>query len=647
MRFVGQNKKALLAMAIGLYLTSPVSAVQASDEIVQSRDVIVSATRTQQEIKETPASVEVITREDIENLGADSVVSALKLAANVDITKAGMTGNKVSIRGMNTSQTLILIDGRRMAGEDTSVTANFYELDRINLTNVERIEIVRGPVSSLYGSDALGGVINIITRKSDVTTSQLGLSTGSEQRNVDYHLDLGKNGKWAWSFDTRYSDILKQTYATENTNMFGDRHFFNISGTYDLTEDKKIDVFYEYMKENLAEDYASGNKEYWENQRRSYGITYRGKKAAGDYELRMYFNKLEKDDNTYTSARKLSDFDVAKYETFVVDGKNTTQIGDNHLLTYGGEYRQTSYRGTRLGNGGDDIFSIERDGVTKTGSKATIDYYAAYVQDEWVINDRLLVIPSLRYDDSDKFGDKVSPKIGMTYKMNDNYRLKASYGTGFKAPSISELYMNMTRQMGTMKVTVAGNPDLQPEESKNFELSLEGERGNSFGKLTYFHNDVDNLIGTETKMSYIPGSGMVATSKYVNVNKAKIDGVELELGRHLNDKWTVKLTSNYLDAIDKKDDARLEDRAKNRTTLQLQYDDVDNSGIHAVIWNEWINKYRYSKSDYDYSTFNVSVSKKFNDTVNGYVAVENIFDKKIDDLAIDGRVWRCGVQMQL
>ena len=647
MRMLGKNKKALLTMAVGLYLTSPVFVVEAAEKIVQSRDVVVSATRTEQEIKETPASVEVITREDIENLGADSVVSALKLAANLDITKAGMTGNKVSIRGMNTSQTLILIDGRRMSGEDTSVTANFYELDRINLTNVERIEIVRGPVSSLYGSDALGGVINIITRKSDTATSQLGLSTGSEQKNIDYHLDLGKKGKWAWSFDTRYSDITKHTYATQNTNMFGDRKFYNISGTYDLTENEKLDIFYEYMQEDLQEDYADKKQEYWLNQRDSYGITYRGKKKVGDYELRMYFNKLEKDANTYTAAGKLSDFDIAKYEAFVIDGKNTTQIGDNHLLTYGGEYRQTSYRGTRLGNGGNNIFSIIRDGVSKTGSEAEIDYYAAYVQDEWVVNDRLLVIPSLRYDDSDKFGDKVSPKVGLTYKMNDNYRLKASYGTGFKAPTLSELYMNMTRQMGTMKVTVAGNPDLRPEESKSFELSVEGERGRNFGKLTYFHNDVNDLIGSDTQMAFVPGVGMVATSKYVNVDTAKIDGVELELGRHLSNKWTVKVTSNYLDAIDKKDDSRLEDRAKNRTTVQLQYNDSDKSGIQAVIWNEWVNKYRYSNADYDYNSFNVSINKKISDTVNGYIAVENIFDKKVTDLTIDGRIWRCGVKMKL
>lgn len=363
--------------------------------------------------------------------------------------------------------------------------------------------------------------------------------------------------------------------------------------------------------------------------------------------MRVYFNQLKKDDNTYTAKGVLSDFDIAQYTTTVVDGRNTTQLGDDHLLTYGGEFRRANYRGTRLGSGGDNIFSADRDGISKTGSEASIDYYAGYIQDEWVASDRLLVIPSLRYDDSDKFGSKVSPKIGMTYKFGDSSRMKMSYGTGFKAPSISELYMDMTRQMGSMRVQVLGNPDLRPEESKNFEISLEGERGKSFGRATYFHNEVDNLIGTETTISRVPGVGMVASGKYVNIDKAKIDGVELEAGHHLSDQWTIKITSNFLDAIDQRDDSRLEDRAKNRTALQLAYDDTDNSGIHAMIWNEWIHQYRYSDADYSYSTFNASIHKKFSSTVQGYAAVENIFDKKIDDLAIDGRQWRCGIQVQL
>ena len=129
----------------------PVMAAPLDGDVVQTKDVIVTATRTAEEVKVVPQSVEVITSEDIEKLGATDVYQALKLASNVDVTRAGMAGHNVMIRGMSTNHTLILINGMRRAGEDTSVTQNVYALDRLSLSDIERIEIVRGPASAQYG----------------------------------------------------------------------------------------------------------------------------------------------------------------------------------------------------------------------------------------------------------------------------------------------------------------------------------------------------------------------------------------------------------------------------------------------------------------------------------------------------------------
>ena len=112
-------------------------------------DVVVTASRTEQSVKEAPASVEIVTREDIDRLGAETLAQALALTVGLDVTENGMVGNQAALRGMSTNQTLILIDGRRIRTEDTSQTANYYGLQRINMDDVERIEIVRGSVSSL------------------------------------------------------------------------------------------------------------------------------------------------------------------------------------------------------------------------------------------------------------------------------------------------------------------------------------------------------------------------------------------------------------------------------------------------------------------------------------------------------------------
>jgi outer membrane receptor for ferrienterochelin and colicins len=634
-KYPKSSKIALVTLGIMTALSLPAQA----EEVFPLNEIVVTATRTEQEVKETPASVEVITRKDIETMGAESVVSALKLALNLNLAEAGMTGNQVSLRGMNTNQSLILIDGRRIAGEDTGTTANVYELNRININNIERIEIVRGPVSSLYGSDALGGVINIIMRKPEKQQSTIGLSNSSRQQNASYHFDLGKQGKWAWAVDTLFTDV-KEITRLDSTNMYGPRQFYNISGTYDLASGKNLDVFYERMSEHLKSDFSDdGSRDYYNNTRNSYGVNYRGRTERGNYEFRTYYNELEKNNDTLLESGTYSDFDRANYKTWVIDGKNTMRLKDNHVLTFGGEHRSSEYRGTRLEDNGDAASTITEHGISKPISEKNIEYQAAYVQDEWKLSDKLLLIPSLRYDDSNKFEDSFSPKLGMTYKFADNFRLKTNFGKGFKAPSISELYLKMThRPVPGMTVIVLGNPDLKPEKSTSYDISLEGEKGSSFGKLTYFDNDVTDLIGTETTRV-----GMVFTSKYVNIDKARIKGFELEGGRHLSDRVTVKTAYTYLDAQNAKTGEFLDSRAKNRYSVQLHYDGPQNSGISGILWHEWVRDYRYTDIDYSYNTLNFTMNKKWNDRYSTYFGIDNILDKKIDELVLEGRLWRFGM----
>lgn len=155
----------LLIMAIFLFGFSYCAAAGESAGQNKSGDVVVTASRTEQEVKETPAAVEVITREEIEKLGAKNLGDALRLSTGIDLGAPAMSGRSVSVRGMSMRHVLILVDGKRLVSEGNHSTANSYELNRINMNNVERVEIVRGPVSSLYGSEGMSGVINIVTRK--------------------------------------------------------------------------------------------------------------------------------------------------------------------------------------------------------------------------------------------------------------------------------------------------------------------------------------------------------------------------------------------------------------------------------------------------------------------------------------------------
>lgn len=670
MRLSTKKQQTLLTLSVLLGLSSPVYAqdIQNNDVIV-TPDVVVTATRTQEEVKAVPQTVEVITKEDIEQLGATDVYSALRLAANVDVTSAGMAGHNVMIRGMSTNHTLILIDGKRFAGEDTSATQNVYALGRLSLSNIERIEIVRGSASAQYGSDALGGVINIITKKSKEPSVMVGLSTGSEAINNYYHIDFGKQGNFSSTFDMRFSDIRKNMQAgDEGSNYYGPIQDFNFAGTWDLGNDKEIDLTLGYYNEHTKADYADkytstgvfqtskDKKEWYDYRRYDYSLGYSGKTDNSDYMIRTFYSRLDKENNLYNyrdnfpgemenylgSMYPKYDWDKSTYTLWGIEGKNTIQLSDNHLLTFGGEYRQNKVEGTRLSDGGDNVHQVSQSGneivSNKYYSDKEINTWAGYIQDEWQVNDKLLVIPSVRYDHDSSFGGEVTPKIGATYFISDNSRIKANWGKGFKAPTISELYMAMHRAMGGQTVNVYGNPDLKPEKSTSWDISFEAEKDNNFGKLTYFNNDVKNLITTkQIGSSYYDQS-------YVNVDEAEIDGVEMEIGRNLDDKWTIKATSNWLDATDKVSGDRLDNRARNMTTLQLLYDDHDDWGYSAILWQQWANKYHYDDNDYNFTTTNFVLNKKFGEGNRVYAGVDNIFDKKISDIGLDGMIWRLGAE---
>lgn len=670
MRLSTKKQQTLLTLSVLLGLSSPVYAqdIQNNDVIV-TPDVVVTATRTQEEVKAVPQTVEVITKEDIEQLGATDVYSALRLAANVDVTSAGMAGHNVMIRGMSTNHTLILIDGKRFAGEDTSATQNVYALGRLSLSNIERIEIVRGSASAQYGSDALGGVINIITKKSKEPSIMVGLSTGSEAINNYYHIDFGKQGNFSSTFDMRFSDVRKNMQAgDEGSNYYGPIQDFNFAGTWDLGNDKEIDLTLGYYNEHTKADYADkytstgvfqtskDKKEWYDYRRYDYSLGYSGKTDNSDYMIRTFYSRLGKENNLYNYRNNFPgpmenilgsmypkyDWDKSTYTLWGIEGKNTVQLSDNHLLTFGGEYRQNKVEGTRLSDGGDNVHQVSQSGngimSNKYYSDKEINTWAGYIQDEWQMNDKLLVIPSVRYDHDSSFGGEVTPKIGATYFISDNSRIKANWGKGFKAPTISELYMVMERAMGPMTVRVEGNPDLKPEKSTSWDISFEAEKDNNFGKLTYFNNDVKNLITTkQTGNSYFEQG-------YVNVDEAEIDGVEMEIGRNLDDKWTIKATSNWLDATDKVSGDRLDNRARNMTTLQLLYDDHDDWGYSAILWQQWANKYHYDDNDYNFTTTNFVLNKKFGEGNRVYAGVDNIFDKKISDIGLDGMIWRLGAE---
>lgn len=745
MRNLNKKKIALLTACVVSAVGHMAFAAEADNyDEYSGADYVVTATKTQLEKKEVPQSVEVITEQKIKELGAYSVQDALRLANNIDVQDNGMTGNQVQMRGNSTMHTLILVDGKRMAAENTQSSKNAYELKRINISDVERIEIIRSNGSALYGSDAIGGVINIITKKSTTPSISVNMHTGTKDEATSFMYSSGKQGKLSLKIGGGiekvrkldsgvYKNYSKNTTTgavtstdASSTNMYGTRRFLNTGLSYAFDDNHSLDFDMNFMREQLksfswssmATDYtetqmttllgflrkqaiAGGapaamvnsqvfvngllkkgytmeqlnasmpdpttikkypqlSSHFYDNTRSDYSLGYNGKDGKHDYNFRTYFSELRKDNTSWyknlnTNADKFVDFDQNNYKQLVVEGKDSYKMDDNNTLTFGAEYKKDIMNGTHLKGRGTDQHDVTVNGKSKISSEVSSETAAVYLQNEWKIGDKLLLIPAVRIDHHDSFGTHTSPKLGATYKLSENARVKANWGKGYRAPTLYELYSQMEKVgMAPMPVNVIGNPDLQPEESTNFDFGFEAEKGKVNGKVTYYHNKIKNMIDGG---DYDPDklAQNIIWSKYINRGEVEIKGLESEIGYNFDEHWSVRGVYNYLDAKDLETGDRLAYRARHNGLIQLTYTDAKENPLTVNLYNRYYFNYHQSNTDgyqqdYSYSTTGLTVSKQFNKNYRVYAGVDNIFNKSFlydtyHTYSIDGRTWRVGAEM--
>lgn len=738
MKRLNKKRVALLTACVISAVANMGYAAEADDmDAYEGADFVVTATRTALEKKEVPVAVEVITEQKIKDLGAYSVQDALRLASNVDVQDNGMTGNQVQLRGNSTMHTLILIDGKRMAAENTQSSQNAYELKRINIADVERIEVIRGNGSALYGSDALGGVINIITKKAASPSMTVAMHTGTKDEATSFSYASGRQGKLSVKLGGGIEKIRKidsgvyksysSSYTSEasTTNMYGTRRFLNTGLNYAFDDNHDLDFNMNFMREQLKSDswnsrgadytncqmttlgnfiksmtgmdlstmppavankmlakfgnytvdnlndsmpnpmtisyYPMRSLHYYDNNRSDFSLGFNGKDGKHDYNVRAYFSELRKENTSHyinlsTNTKKDVDFDQNNYKQLVIEGKDSYKMDDHNTLTWGAEYKKDTMDGTHLRNSGSNLKYLTINGITKPSSEVSSETVALYLQDELRVGKKLLLLPAVRIDHHDSFGTHTSPKIGATYSMSDNARIKANYGKGYRAPTLYELYSKMEKSgMAPMTVHVLGNPDLDPETSTNFDLGFETELGKLSSKISYFHNNIKNMIdgddydGPETLTN--PG----IWSKYVNYGKVKITGVETELGYNFDEHWSLRGVYNYLDAKDQQTGNRLAYRARHNGLVQLTWTDAKENPLTVNLYNRYYFDYHQSNSanyqhDYSFSTTGLVVSKQFNKNYRVYAGVDNLFNKSFlydtyHTYSIDGRMWRLGAEM--
>ena len=669
--------------------------------------MVVTATRTAMTVKEAPSAVEIVDSKKLEQTQAKTLHDALKGALGVNVFNDFQGRSNVSIRGSESRHVLIMVDGKRMGGELSYNSANAWDVDRIRMEDVEKVEIIRGPAGALYGSDAIGGVINVITKTPNKNIAEINYEYGwyENGKGAGYKSNLylqGAENNYSYKINAGLNKNRPYEVSEGNeANFYGKDQPLSLNVGYTFDNGNKLSFDVSRLKENNQEHSFSSkvtpsmhpmmpttvtNKNGVvknDNKRTDYALTYSGNDNKHDWMFRAYKSVYDKNytsqsredkfKNGVLAESKVSNkFDTVKRTLSTIEGKDTINLSDKHKLTAGFEYRQDKSAGTRIKKNPAGMSNVH-----DAYDEAEINYLAAYVQDEIKPDAKWLVIPSVRYDHSDKFGSEITSQIGTTYNAADDVRIKAVIGQGYKTPTVNELYHywemfpGAWHNMGPMGMQFVpgkfyeGNPDLKPEKSLSYELAIEKDWGEKATvHLGAFRNEVKDLIetygtGAFTNNTTHPGlAEQDAIQHYRNVPEAILQGVELYGSHRLGKDIYLNAGYTFLDAKDKTGNKRLSDRAKHQFTFGVSYQPEN---IYAWDFNfDLVSNINYYCQDTDRSimgnTFyktknftiaNIMTSRYLNKDTKIYLGIDNISNHQNFGAYSDGnlgRMYRVGME---
>nr|WP_290697365.1 TonB-dependent receptor [Halomonas sp. UBA3074] len=559
-----------------------------AQEAAQLNTMVVSASGFEQALVDAPASISVITREELERTRVTSIADALRDVEGVDVGgQVGKTGgSNISIRGMPSDYTLILIDGRRQntAG---SVTPNGFGETSTSffppVSSIERIEVIRGPMSTLYGSDAMGGVINIITRSvGREWTGSVGIeNTFNQDRDFGDRREINLYTSGPLIEDTvgvqlrgRFyeRDASELVYSDENGDPIevsqrgpspveGD--IYNLGGklTWTPNGDNDLWVDGEINRQRYTNDEcqlgtldgrtrscdpepgeAFGYSDELRFEREQVAIGHTGRFASGTLESSLMRNTTETKGRTipgaigeaYDGFPGIVGGDPRELETTntVLDSKFIMPLG-NHMTTVGMQWWDAELD----------------DGLAGETFEQTT--WSLFAEDEWLLREDLALTLGGRYDHHDAFGSQFSPRGYLVWNTTPEWTLKGGVSRGYKTPTLNALHDGINGVTGQGTVLTIGNPDLEPETSTSSEIGAHYDNQQGFtASATLFYNQFDDKIASGNDI-LIENDPLIPDGLYgqdINIDEAITQGIELATGYQFNPDWRLSANYTYTDS---------------------------------------------------------------------------------------------------
>lgn len=638
----------LTTLAALISVTTYSATLLAEENTVDLDKLVVSASGSELDIKDAPASISVITREDIERSPVTSVSELLKDLPGVTggYSNAG-AGSKISFRGMPNKYSLIMIDGKRVGGSSlTGYRADLVgqDIDWISPEMIERIEIVRGPMSTLYGSEAMGGVINIITRK---IPAKWGGSVSANYQKPDSGsygdtTQVSANIAGQISDDVGIKIGLNKTGRDADTNARGSSGFDNssVSTTLDWRINENHSVTLD-LSRGLQESESAPNAEYeqfrvGELEHRSYGIGYEGYVGNVKNTVNLYHNQYNNNDQSVPNGRGGYTTGDSEANETVLDAKTNIPLtfGVDQDVTVGLQYKEEDiYNRAIIGN-----LSQDKDGNPITPERNPEGWSGSlFAEDQLYLKDNLTLTLGARLDKTDGFDAHLSPRAYLVYHPSFDWTIKGGISQGFRAPTLLERSPGSgtySRGNGCTSLiplgytgggcTMLGNPDLEPEVSTNYEIGVLFENAGYQFDATYFYTDIKDLI--QNNLYGITGGQWFTIQR--NVGAATTSGIETTFAAPVTSNINLKGNLTYIIESERKD---------NNEPLLLVPEVTANIGLYWDINNRWntfskvqyLGKQAYNKDDEirfakAYTTLDVGTTFNVNDSLSLRAGIENL-----------------------
>lgn len=614
------------AVALGLVLAVCGSAL-AEEKTAQLGEVVVTATRDEVPIEQVGSSITVVTAKEIEQQQKRTVADALRMVPGLDVVRSGATGGSTSIfmRGADARHTLVLINGVEV--NDPSTTGGEYNFAHLSVDNIERIEILRGPQSTLYGSQAMGGVINIITKHGEgkptgfVSAEGGSFYTARESAGISGGSDLLQYALAASRLDTGGISSAGARYGnTENDGYQNSA----VAGRLGITPTKnsEIDLSLRYTRSKTAADNGGGvGKDDPNRFIKTDELQFRTQgwlslfNNLWEQKLGVSLNDLTRSDDNDRDAAHPNAFQRSEYhgQTVKLDWQHTIQLHKTNTLIVGAE--------TKEENAKSYFFSQSTNNVWKENFARTT---GIYIQDQVNLWDAWFSTLGVRVDDHSQFGTEATYRFTSAYLVNQTgTKFKGSYGTGFKAPSLFQLYDPAN-----------GNSGLMPEKSAGWDLGVEQslfEKQLIIG-ATYFHNDFDQLIDWQLV------DPILFTGKYSNILQAETEGFELTISYKPSKQIAMNAAYTYTESKDKSTGMQLLRRPKNKVTFDANYNFQNkvNASIGVI--------YVGTRADDDYSTYpatrtkmkdyvlvNLAASYDVTKNLQVFGRIDNLFNRQYEE----------------